>query len=123
MRIRKEFKTVADIKDDPEVRIAFGPNTYQDFLNLISISKTHSFNPAQLSRNILLIWIRKFYKADKKQMDAMILEIFQSIHGVNQLDAFEKWDNIEMDAEKPVSKPLKKAKKKKPVAFVLGGKK
>ncbi len=112
-RPRKELKTVADIKADPDFRIVFGPATYKSFLDILAVGKEFHFNPAALSRNIILIWIRRFINCNDKQLkDKMITEVLQSMHGMNQVDLFEKWENIEAEAKPPLNNPKVLVKKK-----------
>jgi len=127
MRARKKITKVSDLVRDPDMRIVFQKEHHPDFLKLLSIGEEYSINPTTLSRHLILIFIRKMNNAtDKQSKDRIITEIMQSIHGLLQVDIFQKpeqWENIEIEKEKaaPIRKPAAKPKAKKPATKKKGG--
>ncbi len=130
MRNRIKIERVSDIKKDPDMRMVFTKEHYPEFLQILGIGEDYKLNPTTLSRNVLLIWNRKFQgAADKETKDKMILEIIQSIHGVHQMDLLakgEQWENISVSTEKnlnsqdkgkPGVPPRPGTSKKKPAQY------
>lgn len=132
MRTRKSFVTIDDIKNDPDMRIIFQKPHYGDFLNLVTIATERNFNPTQFSRNLILIWVRKFMKSEVNRQNEMILEIMQSMHGLFQEDLFSpvhstvyksKSIHVKDDNRHNTSKPAAPKKKSRPALAVKKGKK
>lgn len=91
MRKRAEIKKVSDIKKDPDFRLVFQKENYQDYLNFLSIGNQYAINPTTLARHLVLIFTRKVSNAVNKQMkDILLTEVMQSMHGLMQISIFEK---------------------------------
>ncbi len=104
MRNRKKIDKVSDFKKDPDMRIVFTKDHHPEFLQILNIGENYKINPTTLSRNVLMIWNRRFQNAvDKESKDKMILEVIQSIHGVQQLDLLAKgakWEVMSTETTK-----------------------
>lgn len=122
MRTRAKINKVSDLVRDPDMRIVFQKEHHTDFMKLISIGEEYSINPTTLSRHLVLIFIRKMNNAtDKQAKDRIITEIMQSIHGLSQIDIFQKkdeWENIEIPRQPAAlirkAKPKPGTRKPKP---------
>lgn len=91
MRKRAEVKKVSDIKKDPDLRIVFPKENYQEFLNFLSIGNKYAINPTTLARHLVLIFARKVISANEPHIISGIMtEIMQSIHGLHQINLFDK---------------------------------
>lgn len=114
-RLRIPIKSLADIKNDPDFRITFPPDHHQDFLDLVAISDSIKVPLIPFGRHVLLVFKRKFMAlkdANKEEAGRMITEVIQSMHGLHQINLFEKgdqWENIAVSSARNGSKAAKLA--------------
>lgn len=119
MRKRIEIKSVKDIKKDPDFRVVFQKENWQDYLNFLAIGNQYAINPTTLARHLILIFTRKVTNAENKQLkDVLITEVMQSLHGLIQINMFEKQFNSIMNA--PNLKSIAAKRTLKPKDITLG---
>ncbi len=90
MRTRKLFKSVAEIKKNPDIRIVFAKPFWADFIATQKLADDLEANVGQVARQIVVNLARRYAKADKAGKEAMALDIIQGLHGVVQLQLFDK---------------------------------
>jgi hypothetical protein len=104
MRKRAEVKKVSDIKKDPDLRIVFPKENYQEFINFLSIGNKYAINPTTLARHLVLIFARKVISANEPHIISGIMtEIMQSIHGLHQINIFDKAVTVEKTGKERVN--------------------
>lgn len=107
MRKRVEIKNVKDIKKDPDFRIVFQKENYQEYMNFLSIGNQYAINPTTLARHLILIFTRKVMNAENKQLkDVLLTEVMQSMHGLMQISMFEKQFNSPINVEAALKRSL-----------------
>lgn len=135
MRPRNKIESISDIVKNPAIRVEFPPEHHQDFIDIGAVADTYNINMTNFARNIWLVWMRKFKTvADINFKNKMISEVIQSMHGIDQIDIFSKyetWENISgakqlgplKKPNKTMEKAMNKVKKKHPLAIAKKGKK
>lgn len=116
MRSRKKIVSVSDMVKDPDMRIVFQKEHHREFLELLSIGEKYSMNPTTLSRHLILIFVRKINAAQEApEKNKIMTEIMQSVHGMTQINIFDKPVTLENSAI-VLRKPAKPKPKPKPAA-------